>query len=1096
MFFQLQAISLERELRTLSAVRLSARPTLAAAAILAVLAVGGPIQAQVSSAELMGAVRDAAHAAVPGTIITATHDGTGFMRTTETDGAGAYRLNDLLPGCYTVSAAKEGFAAAVASGVVLEVNQTLGLDLRLSVAPQRDSATVTSVISPLQTTDASAGYRLGASSIRGLPLEIRNVSRLITLGPGSIPRHLGGFTHDVVNDFQEARGAVALNPPINGARSTTNSYLLDGALNTDLNTRVMALKPPFEAVLEFRTQAALAPAEFYQSAGGVSDVVTKTGSQEFHGSAFEFLRHEAADARNYFDDPTQPRPLFRQNQFGGSIGGPLPVPSSFFFAAYEGLRGRTATSLLRIVPDAALRSGDFNSAAPIFDPLTSGSGGGPRDAFANRIIPQHRISPIASRFLEEFQPLPNTSAPGGNYVDSTPTERVDDNASVRLDHELRQGRRLFLRYGLNSERNRLAGAFPELPSRERVNAQQAAFGFSSAGPNWVNEARFSFTRLKISELPENAFVRDVARELGVGGVAEEPVNYGLPFFLVTNFSLVSDTPNRPQDQRDNIWYAADTFSKVIGSHTLKVGGQFTRFEFNYLQSSLSRGRFTFTGAFSAQPAAVESGGDPFADFLLGAPEVTERNVGLAQAHMRQHTLSGFIQDEWQAHPRFTLNLGLRYEYASPFRDRDGQMLNLDYSRLPEAPTLAPTNAGSDPDRNNWAPRVALAWRVPGFGDSTVFRAGYGVYYNPEIAIESYDLIRNRIRNEINFSDGSAAPVLSLANGFPATSGTGFPSYFGLDRNARTPYLQQWTASLQHEFPRGLVADLAYIGSKGSKLGRFRQFNTPLRVVTGENLAPRPGDLQSLRPFPDLGPIIQRQHIANSSYQSLQLRLQKRLGTSFGLLASFVWAKSIDDADSILKGLFDSAGAQDERNLRLERGLSFFDVRKRLSAGFVYRIPAAPILRPLLSDWQVSGILTLQDGTPLNPFYFAFDPANTGTKNRPNVVPGQRITLPRNERTVERFFNPDAFADPEPFTFGNAGRNIIPGPGNSLFDFAVSRRFPLAETAAMELRTEFFNLFNHPNLGIPGPYPDFGPFFGRIFSVGDPRRLQFSARIDF
>jgi hypothetical protein len=313
-------------------------------------------------------------------------------------------------------------------------------------------------------------------------------------------------------------------------------------------------------------------------------------------------------------------------------------------------------------------------------------------------------------------------------------------------------------------------------------------------------------------------------------------------------------------------------------------------------------------------------------------------------------------------------------------------------------------------------------------------------------------------------------------------------------------VQQWSAGIQHVLPGDLVLEAAYLGAKGTKLGRFRQFNTPLHVVTGENLAPRPGDLQQLRPFPDLGMIVQRQNIANSSYQSLQIKAERRFNRRLGLLASFVWSKSIDDADTIIPGAFDSAGAQDERNLRLERGLSFFNVGRRLSAGFVYALPSVASRQAIpwriLNAWQLSGIITLQDGTPLNPFYFAYDGANTGTPNRPDIVPGQPISLPRSQRTADHFFNTAAFAAPKPYTFGNAGRNIIPGPGNNVFDLALLRRFTVSEGVAIEFRAELFNAFNHPNWGLPGPYPDFGPFFGRIFATGDPRRAQFGLRLQF
>ncbi len=442
---------------------------------------------------------------------------------------------------------------------------------------------------------------------------------------------------------------------------------------------------------------------------------------------------------------------------------------------------------------------------------------------------------------------------------------------------------------------------------------------------------------------------------------------------------------------------------------------------------------------------------------------------------------------------------MRYEYFSPFTDAAGTLSNLDYSGLPQPPRLVPVSQSFEPNTHDFAPRVGLAWNLPGFvsahGD-TVFRAGYGIYFNPELAVESYDLVLNGVRNEINSFDGLGTPVLTTRDGFPSTASTGFPSYFGLDSYLPTPYVQQWNAGFQRELPGGIVAEVDYIGSKGTHLGRFRRFNTALQTETGANLDPRPGDLQSLRTFPTLGTLFQFEHISDSSYNSLQVRAEKRFRRSLSFLASFVWGKSIDDSSNVIPSLFDAGGAQDERNLRLERALSAFNVGRRLSAGFVYSLPGGGPLGFAVRGWQLSGIVTVQDGTPLDPLYISSDSANAGTFTRPNIVPGQSISLPASQRTPDHWFNTAAFAAPAPYQFGNAGRNIIPGPGNEVVDLALHKRFSISERLALELRAESFNTLNHPNFGFPDPYPDQGPFFGKILTTGDPRRLQFATRIEF
>jgi hypothetical protein len=1059
------------------------------------LAVSG--WAQVSSGSLLGDVRDQKSASVAGAVIQARNDSTGFSRSATTNAFGSYRIDDLLPGVYTVTAQHEGLQMVTVSPVFVEVDQKARLDFDLHVGSSHETVTVIAHTSPLQTDEASEGYQLGSNFLEALPLLGRNIISLVTLGPGAIPRQLGGFTHDIINDLQGNRGAVAFNAPVNGARSTGNSYILDGAYNTDRNVFSIAVVPLMETVSEFRIQTSLAPAEFAQSGGAVIDIVTKPGSRQFHGNAFEFFRNEASDALGFFEVPGLPRGVFRQNQYGATLGGPI-ASSTYFFASYEGLRSRSASSTQHLVPDAMVRSGDFSNGAPIFDPLSLDAAGN-RLPFAGNQIPTSRIDHAAAKYLALYEPLPNAQLANGNdYVDSTPNSDHSDNGSMRVDRAWGERSRLFARYTINDDRTLLAGSFPALPTSENLRSQQASIGHTFAGSSWVNETHLSFTRLRVLDLPVSAGGSNVLGNLGITGLANDPSTYGLPALTVTDYETVQDSSNLPQVQRDNTTYFSSSFSRTQGRHTWKAGFQFTHFTMAYLQSQFVRGNFIFNGAYTQDPANPDTTGDAFADFLLGFPNQTQREVGSAQAYLRQNSYAAFVQDDWRITSRISISAGLRYEYSAPFSEDRGNLLNLDYSTLPNAPVLRPVSTVTAPDRKDFAPRIGLAVRLPHWLKSshdTVFRAGYGLYFSPEIAIEAYDLLRNGIRNENN-EPGGLTPLLTFENGFPQTGSTGFPSYYGVDKNAPTPYVQQWSASIQHELPGSTLFEIAYVGTKGTDLGLFRRFNTPAHVETGENLPPRPGDLQSLRTFPDLGTLFQLQHIGNSIYHSLQVKAEKRFTGRLSFLASFVWAKSIDDSDTQIPGLFESFGAQDERNLRLERGLSFFDVRRKLSAGYVYSFPTAPVLRPVLKNWQLSGNLTFQDGTPLNPVYFATDVANSGTPNRPNVVAGQSVLLPSGQRNADHFYNANAFSTPAPNTFGNAGRDILPGPGNAVVDVALHRRFAVMEHKTIEFRAETFNLLNHPNIGIPGPYPDFGPFFGKAFSAGDPRRMQFALRFDF
>ena len=1057
-------------------------------------------RAQVSSGSISGQVEDATGGRLSSVKISARQETTGFVRATVTDQSGEYQIDNISPGIYTVSADRQGFQHLIETHVIVEINQHVRLNLQMNVGEAHDSVTVTASVSNLQIGDNTVGYRLDSRTFTQLPLDERNVISLVTLGPGAIPRHLGGFVHDVDNDVQAGtRGSVALNPPINGSRPSMNSFLLDGAYNTDRNAFAIVVTPPMESVQEFRIQSSLASVAASQSGGGVVDVVTKSGGRTFHGNGFEYFRNEASDARNYFDDPALQRPIFRRNQFGGSLGGPLGLPSTFFFVTYEGLREKTASPSLQLVPNALQRGGNFQGGNQVFDPLTTDLISGTRNPFANDLIPDSRIDPIAAQYLARFEPLPNRLGGGAsNYMDATPSTNHHDSASGRMDHQFQHAGLLFGRYTFNDDRGGVGGSFPVRPTSERLLAQQVIVGYSLGGALWTSEARASFARLRLLDVPLNAGGQNIAAELGILAPPTDPAAFGLPYFFLSNFSTVTDYPTLPQTQRDNTFNLSDTFSLVRGKHIFRFGFDWVDFQLNYRQTNNIRGQYGYNGAWTANGAQPNTG-EALGDFLLGYPLTTQRTVGSGQGYLRQKSYSLFAQQEWRITSRLTLNAGVRYEYAAPFSDARHQLLNLDYSRLPGPPRLVNVDQATSPNRLNFAPRVGMAWRLPGFDSShggTVFRTGYGLYYAPEIAVESYDLVLNNTSNEINTTTGNGNPVLTTRNGFPVTSGTGFPNYFGLDRNARTPYVQQWSAGLQHEFPGAVIFEAAYIGSKGSHLGRFDRLNTALHTETGQNLSPRSGDLQALRTFPQLGTIIQRKHIANSSYNSLQLKAEKRFQQGLTFLLSYVWSKSIDDADSVVPGLFDSGGAQDERNLRLERALSFFNVPRRLTGGAVYNLPGPSLLKGSLMKWQLSGTITLQDGTPLDPLYQFTNISNAGTIERPNLVPGQSISLPANQRTPEHWFNTAAFATPAPYTFGNAGRDVIPGASNAIVDLALHKRFTIAERCMTEFRAESFNALNHPNLGIAGPWVDLGPYFGKIFTAGQPRRLQFAARFEF
>ncbi len=453
--------------------------------------------AQVSSGSFYGDARDQSDAYLTGVRIVVRGEKNGFTRQTTTGVDGAYRVPDLDPGEYSITAEKNGFSASVISHIKLEINQTARVDVSLTLGPAHQTVTVESDLSAIQTDDPSEGFHFNSELLNQLPIDGRNILSLVTVGPGAIPRQLGGFGHDGDNDVQaSSRGAVAFNPPINGARPAANSYFIDGAYNTDRNIFSAVITPPLDSVQEFRVQSSLAGPAFLQSAGGVIDIATKSGTREFHGDVFEYLRNEATDAHNYFDDTTLPRPVFRRNQFGGSLGGPAGLKSTFFFLSYEGLRSTAASSSRQLVPDAAFRGGNFAGDGIIYDPLTLNAAGA-RAAFANNVIPTSRIDPIASKYLSLYEPLPNhDGGSSSNYLDATPSVSTNNSGSARIDHQFGRAGQLFGRYTINNELGDFAGSFPLLPTSEDLRAQQVSLGYTFSTGSSINTFRGSFTSLK------------------------------------------------------------------------------------------------------------------------------------------------------------------------------------------------------------------------------------------------------------------------------------------------------------------------------------------------------------------------------------------------------------------------------------------------------------------------------------------------------------------------------------------------------------------------------------------------------------------------
>jgi len=1085
--------------------------------------------AQIENATVSGLVLDSSGLPLPAAVVALRETTTNVSRETVTNSTGFYTIPFLKPGTYEIRVNKVSFRQTSAT-ITVQVNQAARLDFNLEVGRIDEIVTISATESLIQMENMAVGGQVSGKNIVELPG--RNIQTLMGLSAGIVNLSLPGYTDNGLTPLQPGRGALAQNLNIAGYRQTGNHYLLDGISNTDGHVNAFVTSPSAESLQELRVQTSTSSAAFGQGVGGTVNLVTRSGTNQFHGEFYDYIRNDALNARPYnFNSElgVLPKPPLKENQFGASLAGPLWLPRiyrgsdrTFFFAHYEGLEARSRNQGLATVPTEKARRGDLSDyGVAIFDPLTLRDG--VRTPFPGNVIPTARLDSVSLKMLAFTPPptLPNQII--NNLPTVRPSRRHNNQGNVRIDHQTSTNDLFYGTYHLSEENSNTDGNYGPLTGvTTRVRAQNFAFNYTHVfGPNALNNLKLGYNRLRAVDGIYQEGRRDIIGELGINGIERDPLNWGFPGFRLDFIQLLDDDTNRPTNQRDNHYELLNTATLIRGRHSLNVGVGFQRFEDNFRASEFSRGNFRYSGAFTRGPDPNQPAADTglaLADFLLGFPQQASRSVGSAQAYLRRNHYSAFLDDTFRVNSQLAITLGLRYDYASPFREKRNNYFNLDFSALPEAPRLVQLGLEQGPlpkngvraNRWNFAPRLGLSYRVR---PQTVLRAGYGIYYAREIGALSYNLVRNGVRIETNDSPVTQ-PLLTTANAFSRPE-FGLPSYFYIDPNSSTPYVQQWNLGVQRELPHGMLLETLYAGSKGTHLFRYRNWNNAFHVETGEDLDPRPGTLQDLRTFPSLGPILQNETSSNSVYHSLQLRFEKRFSANLSSINSFTWAKSIDDGDVPVKDFYQSPGAQDERNLRLERGLSAFDVRKRFTSALVYQLPFGRGQRFLqqgwmsavMGPWQVSSIVTLQDGYPQDLRGFTTLSTIGGVLQRPNIVPGQRIVLSDEERrripataAVPHpeflYYNPAAVSQPGPFELGNAGRNIGPTPGFGNLDLAVFRMIPLGESRQLQLRADFLNALNLVNLGIPIPSYEFVGFYGQLVTAGQMRSITVSAKFRF
>ena len=1040
-----------------------------------------PIAAQQVDGRIHGSVLDSSGAVVGAAEVEVRRIETGVTRYATSGANGRYAVPALSPGSYSISVSAEGFRPVSNEPIQLSLGGEAEASFVLEVGPASDAITVSGESSALEASQAAIGNVIPNRFIVSLPLNGRNFLHLSLLVPGAAPAAVGSPGSE--------RGRFAFQT--NGARESANSFLYDGVYAIDPILNSFSFAPPVDAVREFRIQTSNSEAGLGRNSGGQIAVAIKQGSNEFHGTAYEFFRNDRFDARNFFSRPTDPVPTLRRHQFGASLGGPVARNSTFFFANFEGLRETRAQTRTTNVPTLSERQGDFSSS----------TGNAPINFLSQQPFPNARLpfaNPIGQA-VADLYPEPNQTAPGQNFVAAPTGENSTNKSDIRLDRRVGAGGQLAGRYSFadsDVHEPYAAQQFSSVPGYGNLLDQRGQNAMVShtgvLGAQWINEARFGYNRIGNRTLHENSGT-SLNSTLGLPDFATRELDLGLSFFQVTGYSSLGGEFNNPQVSTVNTWQFSDSLSYSRGGHLLQFGFEQRGIRQDGFRNVLARGSIYFTDRAYTQNA--------LADLLFGLPSYTlgARSDGLQAA--RTGATSAFATGTLRVSRALTVTLGLRYENNQPAFDAEDaasiydpssrQIVRLGQGGIPRG--------GFSRDNNNLAPRVSIALRPPAT-DRLVVRAGWGVYYNfSDLASGQGIYFNPPFFNALLFFPSQQAP-LTINQPWPEGQAAPMPpSVTTYDQNLRTSYAQQWNFTVQSELFQDTVLSIGYNGTRGTKLVGARDINQ----------APPSPAQPNYRPLPTFSDINLIASGFDSVYHSLQAQFQCRLQSGLTGLFSYTWAKSIDNASNFFASAGDANYPQDSNNIAAERARSSFDVPHRFTGSFVYQLPFGPgkalgtdwtgAAARLLGGWQLNGIVSLQAGQPYSvALPGEFDNSNTGRSSygfgagdRPNVNSDPNLSSP----DPQLWFDPSAFSLPAYGSFGNAGRNIIGGPGLANVDFSVLKDIEIAEATTLQLRAEFFNMLNTPNFLNPNIF--FGtPGFGRLLAARDGREVQFGVKLIF
>ncbi|HZT78394.1 MAG TPA: TonB-dependent receptor [Vicinamibacterales bacterium] len=1047
-----------------------------------------PVHAQVDRATISGLVKDSNGGALPGATVVVTSLATGVEAREQTSEAGAYQVSNLIPGRYSVDVELSGFKKS-SHVVTLDVGQRARLDVELALGNFSETVVVAETAELLATGDATLGAVIAQSQVSNLPLAIRNWDDLLALVPGvQGDRYTdqGGGT-----SFGRTGGIN-----VHGARALQNNFLLDGVDNNSISENVQELttqvsRPSVDAIQEFKVVTSPYSAEYGRSPGAAISVSTKSGTNDVHGTGYEYFRNDAMDTIDYFSQRAgAAKPSNSQNQFGGNVGGPIVASRAFFFGDYEGTRITKGAVRVTNVPTLDQRNGVFTTT--IKDPVT----GLP---FANNTIPQSRIDPVAAAILA-LVPAPDQAGANNFYRAGSLLDNAD-RLLTRFDLKPGASDSIFGRYIYSNRTRQIPGAFGGILD----GTGTSAFGNQTIETNafvggWtkvlssatVNEFRLSWSR-STSDAVQQPFGQTAPAAATIPGSVTNPtVAGGLPgvsingLFGGSGLGRLGSPDFLPKFQHTNQFEFIDSLAWIRGAHAIKAGADIIApMQNQFMDVPATRGSVTFRGTFT---------GSPLADFLLGyVSDLQLSNVFVV--NQRHYAQMYFVQDEWKVSSQLSVNLGLRYDFMTPALEANNAMTNFNPAG---AGSLVFASDGSlaqrslvTPDRNNFAPRAGIVYKL---NDQTVLRGGAGIFYNLFDRVGSEDQLALNLPGLVNktITQTSGAPVFFLSQGFPA----GFLNTPNLnpaagqltavrvravDQNDPDTMITQASVGVQRELPGALVLSADYVHSHGSNLATLVNLNQPLANAAGNNAL---GPL----PYPNFGFIEWRADNGYSNYNGLDVGLERRMTNGYAFGIAYTLGQSLDNASEQLTTQGSNAFPQNARDFTNWYGPSDYDVRHRFSANFVVNLPLGHNI--VARDWTLSGIYTAHTG---HPFTVNQSSNNVGTSmtGLPNVIGSTA-----GAQTVDQWFNPAAFQAVPSGAFGNEVRNQLTGPGFQNVDLTLQRQIRLTSGTGVTLRWDIFNVFNTVNFGLPNRDVS-SSTIGTISSLSsDPRTMQIAARFTF